>query len=286
MSESSISETSSILIKKASGEEEIFQLSKLKQSLINSGASHHIINRILDHIDEWVYHGATTKNIYYQAFRLLQKERTMAALRYKLKQAIMELGPTGYPFEQFIGKLFEKKGYKTEVGVVVEGNCVTHEMDVIATNETAQYLVECKYHKDQGKTVGVQVPLYVRSRVNDIIEKRKQMAAYQGLVFEAWVVTNSRFSSDSIDYGNCSGIHLLAWNYPKGHGLKETIEGLNMFPITILSKLNKKEKQQLLDKGITSCLELFQNPELINDLGLPSKKRHALKKELEDICEK
>lgn len=284
MSKTSESETKPILVRKASGEEEVFQLSKLKQSLLNSGASHPITEEILTHIDEWVYYGVTTKKIYSKAFQLLHKQKTVASLRYKLKQAIMELGPTGYPFEQFIGKLLEKKGFKTEVGIVVEGKCVTHEMDVVATHENIQHLVECKYHKDQGKTVGVQVPLYVRSRVNDIIEKRQSTPDFQGLSFEAWVITNTRFSPDSISYGNCSGVHLLAWNHPRGKGLKETIESLKVYPITILSKLNRNEKQLLLNKGITSCLELYENPELLKSLGLLRKKHLAIMKELEDIC--
>ncbi|MFP4448724.1 MAG: restriction endonuclease [Bacteroidales bacterium] len=84
----------------------------------------------------------------------------------------MELGPSGNPFEYFIGAVFEKQGYKTEVGKVIEGRCVTQEIDVIATKEDNQHLIECKYANDQERRVSIQVPLYVRSRVDDIMAKK------------------------------------------------------------------------------------------------------------------
>ena len=108
----------------------------------------------------------------------------------------MELGPTGYPFETFIGKIFEKQGYEVEVGQTIEGYCVSHEMDVIATDKNLQHLVECKkYRTAREKNITIQVPLYVRARIDDIIKKRKGLPKYQNTEFQGWVVTNTRFSS-------------------------------------------------------------------------------------------
>ena len=232
-----------ILIKKASGDVEEFSSDKLKYSLLNAGAKNETIEKIVADIENWIYPGITTRKIYTRAFSLLRGEKTTSSLKYSLKKAILELGPTGYPFEILIGKLFEHMGYKTEVGVVVEGKCVSHEMDIIATNNTVQHLAECKYHKDQGKHVGIQVPLYVCSRVNDIISKRKEMKEYKDISFKGWVITNTRLSLDSIQYGVCNGLNLLAWNYPLGNGLKENIEKYKLYPITVLKKLTIKEKQ-------------------------------------------
>ncbi|MFA9370749.1 MAG: restriction endonuclease [Labilibaculum antarcticum] len=273
-----------ILVKKASGDEEPFEIDKLERSLQNAGASTFAIEKILLNIKEWIFTGVTTKQIYSRAFSVLRREESSSAMRYRLKKAIMELGPTGYPFEQFIGQLFKKQGFDIEVGVVVDGVCVTHEMDVIATHKNTQHLVECKYHKDQGKHVSVQVPLYVRSRVNDIIDKRKNMPEYQGLSFTGWVVTNTRFSDDSIQYGIGSGLNLLAWDYPRNKGLKETIEELRLYPVTILHTLTKKQKQELMDKGILTCLQLKENSHLLDSFALSLKKQKALQNELKHIC--
>ena len=273
-----------ILIKKASGDDELFATDKLQRSLRNAGAEEATILKIVADIEDWIYSGVTTKQIYSRAFLILRRERTTVAMRYKLKQAIIELGPSGYPFESFIGQLFEKQGFEIEVGVVVDGYCVTHEMDVIATHNKIQNLVECKYHKDQGKQVSVQVPLYVHSRVNDIIRKRQELPEYQGLSFSGWIVTNTSFSLDSIKYSTCNGLKLLAWDYPRGKGLKYIIEHLGIYPLTILHHLTKKEKDYLMKKGIVTCAQLQKDQELLNTFQFSTKKMTSLLAELEAIC--
>jgi len=112
-----------IIGRKASGETELFDVSKLQRSLQKAGAEFSAVNKITEDINKWIYSGVTTKKIYSRAFSLLRREQRGAAMRYKLKQAIMELGPTGYPFENLIGEIFRKQGFNIEVGVVVEGNC-------------------------------------------------------------------------------------------------------------------------------------------------------------------
>lgn len=279
-----IKNNNTIIIKKASGEEEIFDIEKLKKSLRNAGVKDSIITKIANDINNWVYPGVNTRKIYSRTFSILRKEKTTTATRYKLKQAIRELGPTGYPFEKFIGQLFEKLNFKTQTGIVVEGNCVTHEMDVIATKDNIQNLIECKYHKDQGRQVSIQVPLYVRSRINDIINKRKNLPEYKGLSFTGWVITNTRFSSESIKYGKCCGLNLMAWDYPKGNGLKDVIEKIKVHPITILNNLTKKEKIYLLEQDIVCCQQLLKNIKYLDDLNLSNKKYNSLMNELNDIC--
>lgn len=273
-----------IIIRKASGEEEVFDIGKLEASLHNAGANRNAIKKVTDGIGHWIYDGVSTKKLYAKAFSLLRKIQSHSATRYKLKKAIYELGPSGYPFESLIGQIFERLGYTCEVGIVVDGHCLSHEMDVIATKEKEQLIMECKYHKDQGKHVSIQVPLYVHSRVNDIIRKREKNEAYSHISFSPWVVTNTRFSTDSIQYARCQGIHLLAWDYPKGNGLKELIEKVRLFPITILTHLLKKEKQILLDKGIVSCRQLHENREAIQELNLSPIKYKKLLEELQEIC--
>jgi hypothetical protein len=273
-----------ILVKKASGEEQVFDISKLQRSLHNAGAEGDIINEIVADIEAWIVSGITTKKIYSRAFQLLNQKKTSAAIYYRLKQAIMELGPTGYPFETFIGKIFEKEGYKVQVGQVLEGFCITHEMDVIATNKTTQHLVECKYRTAQEKNISIQVPLYVRARIDDIIKKRKASSDYQNHTFEGWIVTNTRFSPDSVHYAKCSGLHLLGWDYPVGHSLKEIIEKEKLYPLTVLKQLLKKHKQELLEKGLVLCSEILAKPGVLDTFNLSKPKFNALMKELSEIC--
>jgi hypothetical protein len=272
------------LIRKASGDKQPFSPEKLQDSLKRAGADKKTSEKISDEISNWLYEGMSTKKIYRQAFNLLHRQRTSMAARYKLKQAIMELGPTGYPFERYIGQLLSHFGYKTEVGVLVDGRCVRHEVDVIATSDSKQILVECKFFNARGKFANVKVPLYIRSRVDDIIKKRQSLPEYAGYSFQGWIVTNTRFTTDAIDYGNCTGLRLIGWDYPAGNGLKEMIERENFFPVTALTSINSTQKKILIDNGIVICRQICQDPVSLDRLDLSMDKLNNLREEVDGLC--
>jgi hypothetical protein len=272
-----------VFIKKASGEKEPFDIEKLKGSMRRAGAEEEVIEQVAGDISSWIYDGISTQKIYSRAFSLLKKKKYYAASRYKLKKAIMELGPTGFPFEYFIGKVFEEQGFETEVGQVLNGKCVTHEVDVIATQNKTQHFVECKYGTSPGKIFSVQVPLYIRSRVNDIIDKRKDDKNYKDFTFQGWVVTNTRFSTDAINYGTCSGLHLLSWDYPAQNGLKDIIDRRKIFPITVLHNLTMAQKQQLMGKGIVICRQIRKNPEVLEPFQIKPRKLNSLLEEINNL---
>ncbi len=276
--------SNTIQITKATGEKETFQSEKLTESLKRAGANEKLITDIVAEVEKWLTEGVSTKKIYAKAFTLLRKKRRSFAARYSLKNALMELGPTGYPFEHFVGQIFEIQGFETQVGQLVQGQCVQHEVDVVASQNHTQYLVECKFYNTQDKHANVQVPLYIRSRVNDIEAKRKQLPEYNGYTFYGWIVTNTRFTTDAMDFGKCSGLHLVSWDYPKGHSLKDMIEQYRMFPITALTELNKREKQQIMDKGVVLCRQIVSNPKVLEDIGIKKPKIIKVLDEANDLC--
>src|SRR5690606_23880275 len=126
---------------KSSGEKVKFSIEKLRASLKHSGADVDLINQILDKVRDELYQGISTKEIYNWAFALLKKKKSYFASRYKLKQAIYDLGPTGFPFENFIAAIFTYPGYKTDVGKIVQGVCVSHELDVVANTNVKTTIV-------------------------------------------------------------------------------------------------------------------------------------------------
>ena len=272
-------------IVKASGERETFSAGKLETSLRRSGADDQTVGEIIRDIESKLEDGITTRKIYARAFMLLRHKKRIAAARYSLKRAIMEMGPTGHPFEHLVGKLFEHWGYEAKVGQLVEGMCVTHEVDVLFTGDKEQGFVECKYYNSGGKNANVQVPMYILSRVNDIINKRELLPQFHGYVFHGWVVTNTRFTADAEKFGTGSGLKLMSWDFPRGAGLKECIEKYRIFPVTMLTELTKSEKQQLLAKGIVLCSQLMESP---NDLhryipGIDAKKVKRVMNEVNDL---
>ena len=272
------------LIQKSSGEKQHYSVEKLHNSLRLAGASKETISFIISEIEKGLSSGITTRNIYKKAFRLLRQKQHSIAARYSLKNAIMELGPTGYPFEKFVGELFKMQGYSVEVGIIVDGRCVTHEVDVIARTKKLTVMVECKYHNTAGKICNVQVPLYIKSRFDDIRTVLMKQPQENNKTFEGWVVTNTRFSGDAEQYGRCAGLHLVGWDYPQTGSLKNLIENTGLFPVTALTGLNKRQKQQLIDNDIILCRDLQNNPELIDPLNLPPRVASRVMTEVRELC--
>jgi len=159
----------SVLIKKYSGEYQAFDVNKLINSLRRSGADEDIIQNIARKVQEQIEEGMTTKKIYQLAFNMLKGKSRLSASKYKLKKALMELGPSGFPFEKLVSKLFTHEGYDAKVGVIVQGNCVQHEVDVIAQKDNKHYMIECKFHSDQGRFCNVKIPLYIQSRFFEFV---------------------------------------------------------------------------------------------------------------------
>ncbi len=260
------------LIRKSSGELVPFSTSKLESSLFRSGASPELIEKIAKAITSLPTENLTTKEVYKHAFRLLRKSAFQLAARYKLQRAILELGPSGYPFEEYVGHLFAFQGLETEVGVVLNGKQITHEVDVWAKNHEVQYIVECKHHSNQSYKSDIKVVLYVHARFNDIIS---QLRKHQdnNLNYKCWIVTNTRFTADAIAYASGENIELMAWNFPSKGNLRERIDISGLYPITCLCSLTKSEKQFLLDQKVVLCKELIHQPELLNFIRSNKTKR-------------
>lgn len=273
-----------ILITKASGEKAYFDEDKLRHSLSKAGAEDFQIAEIISELVKELYDGISTKRIYHLAFDRLKNRSKHLAARYHLKQAIMELGPSGYPFEKFVGEILKYQGYSVDVGVIVKGKCVNHEVDVIALADHHHFMIECKYHNQRGIVCDVKIPLYINSRFKDVEAEWVKLPGHDKRSHQGWVVTNTKFSTDAIQYGNCAGLKLLGWDYPIKGSLKDLIDDLGLYPITCLTTLSKAEKQKLLDNKIVLCLELCENPKLLYDLGMNDLKVKRIKEEGHMLC--
>ncbi len=276
-----------LLITKASGEKVPFSVEKLRISLHRSGATDEQAERVITELTEKLYQGITTKKIYHIAFRLLKETSRHIAAKYHLKRAIMELGPSGYPFEKFIGEILRLQGFSVQVGQIVQGHCVEHEVDVVAMKDNLQLMIECKYHNQPGVVCDVKVPLYIQSRFKDVEAEWMKMDWKGKKTFQGWVVTNTRFSSSAVQYGTCIGLKLLGWDYPGKGSLKDQIETLGLYPITCLTALMKAEKEQLLNKKIVLCREIVENEKLLRQmLSLTPSRLDTVMKEARELSEK
>lgn len=276
--------TQQVQIRKYSGELEEFDIKKLIKSLRRSKADETLVQEIANEIRDRVSHGMTTKEIYRSAFRMLKSKARVSASRYKLKKALMELGPSGYPFEKFVGAILSQEGFDTKVGVIVQGNCVQHEVDVIAEKDNKHYMIECKYHSDQGRFCNVKIPLYIHSRFLDVEKQWEKQQGHKTKFHQGGVYTNTRFTTDAIQYGTCVGLMLTSWDYPKGNGLKERIDRSGLHPLTSLTTLTKAEKSKLLDKGIVLCKDISENPSFLGQIGIAKQRQKKILEDSEELC--
>lgn len=272
-----------ISIIKASGEKSIFSEEKVRASLRTTGADENQIDLIIEEIYKHLHEGMTTRSIYKIAFALLKSGMRHQAARYHLKFAIMELGPSGFPFEKYMAELLKAEGYSTRTNQFFQGKCVTHEIDVVGEKNTEQLVVECKYHNQQGISCNVKIPLYIHARFNDILafreSKNKSNKQLKGLI-----ITNTRFSADALQYAGCSGIDLLGWNHPFKNGLQNRIDRHGLYPVTCLTTLSGAEKQKLLEKDVILCSNLLKRSDLLKSMGMKPARTARILSEAEDLC--
>lgn len=268
---------------KHSGERAGFSIEKLKSSLRKSGAEEALVNEISNNVRDELYQGISTKEIYNRAFALLKKEKKGYASKYKLKKAIYELGPTGFPFEKFIAALLFYSGYKVKTGQFLQGKCVLHEVDVVARKNDQFIVIECKFHSDEGRNCNVKIPLYIHSRYRDILNNYNDKNEAEKPT-EGWVVTNTRFTEDALQYGKCAGLYLLSWDYPKDNGIRDRIDRLGLYPITASTLMSQREKQFLLSRDIVLCKQLINDDFYLDHLGISENRQARILEEIKILC--
>ena len=272
--------TESLYVVKADGKKELFDVAKLENSLKRAGAGSKSVSEIINHLKGHLTADISTHEIYKHAFELLYKAEHPIALRYSLKRAIQDLGPSGFPFEDFVAEVFRHQGFMAETGKIVKGFCVEHEVDVVAWNEEKLIMVEAKFHNEPGTKSDLKVILYVKARFDDLSKVTFKYGRERKLD-EAWLVTNTKFTSTAIEYGSCQGgIRMVGWNYPPVGNLHDMILESKLHPLTCLVSLNGREKKALLDQGIVLCKTILENQELLSVIGLTDVK---VKKVIEEI---
>jgi Holliday junction resolvase len=274
-----------LVVTKASGEKVLFSVGKLRNSLRKSGADERQADEVLRQLQPMLHPGISTKKIYRMAFGILKRLSSTAAARYSLKQGIMQLGPSGFPFEKFVAELLRAQGYATDIGVFVDGHCVRHEIDVLAVKDGKRVMIECKYHNLHRNKSDVKIPMYIHSRFKDVEKVWPSENEYEIRFHEVWVMTNTRFTDDAMRYASCMQMRLIGWDYPSKGGLKDMVDSYHLYPITCLTTLTNAEKQRLLDEKIVMCHELLHNADMMQRAGIRDERTDRVMREVENLCQ-
>lgn len=223
-----------IIITKANGERVKFEPSKVESTCIRAGASRDVAKKITNQVESKLYVGMPTKEIYRLVLKLLSENAGIGVKqRYRLKESIMRLGPAGFSFENFVGKVLENHGYRVNsIRAITPGKCISHEVDLIleSTYDSKKWLVECKYHNAAGRYTGLKESLYTHARFLDLADTFDH----------EMLACNTRVSDDVIVYANCVHQKILSWRYPVQNGLERLVESKKLYPVTILG-ISKRE---------------------------------------------
>lgn len=262
-----------LIVVKKSGEEEAYNEEKVRRSMNRVGVPDDLKPEVLAHIKEKFKNGKmTTDEIFRHVLEYLEPRDRKSSLRFNLRQAIFELGPTGFPFEQYLAGVFSSTGYKAETNLIMNGDCVRHEIDILLTKDNQREIVEVKFHNHHVVKTDVQVALYTYARFLDVKDKNN--------IDNVWLVTNTKLTADAISYANCKGMPIIAWNYPEHGNLQDLVEDPKMYPITLLTALSSQEKARLIEKNVVFCSDLLTKSD--EELADPLLRNQSLKKARED----
>jgi len=75
---------------------------------------------------------------------------------------------------------------------------------------------------------------------------------------EVWIVTNARFTDQSLEFGHCKNMKLIGWNHPHERTFAQMVDLDALYPVTILKELTKAELTKFVDANLMLCRELGQ----------------------------
>lgn len=231
----------------ASGRKEEFDSEKVKQTCLRAGASEELAEKVVGEVESRAYDGIPTKDILEIILQLLEEEPG-AEMRYDLKKGIMDFGPTGFPFENFVSEILEEHGYETEVGKTLKGKCVPQEVDIVAERDGKSYLVECKFHNSAGLYTGLKVAMYTYARFLDLKDRFQH----------PWLITNTKCSTDAKRYAECVDERVTSWNYPED-SLRKMIESKKLYPVTVLKSVDSSLLKKLFKSNLTLAKNITEH---------------------------
>lgn len=272
----------SIHVLKADGTYEFFKVEKLRRSLRRSGATPAEVNEIVEKVTARLFEGIRTQQIYRYAFELLRHSEVTAATRYSLRRALFGLGPTGFPFEKFLARMFENSGYTTKTNLTIAGRCVDHEIDVAAYKPDHSFVAEAKFHSRPGMKSDLQVVMYSYARSLDLQGKKICTEDICG-INEFRLITNTKFTHTAETYANCNGLPLLSWDYPKKNNLHDHIQRAGIYPITVLRTLSPKQAAVLFAHDIIVCRDIVQSPHILQQLHISKPKQEKILTEAKSV---
>jgi hypothetical protein len=260
-------------VEDARGGVEEYEDAKIREAAVRAGFSEGQAHHIEERVRERAWDGITTKKLHSIVYEEMKKLDEPSAIRYRLRDAIAALNPEFHEFEKYIAQVLEMEGIETHWSPrpKPEGECIDHEIDVVAEVDGTTYIVECKHHYHHHRYTGLDVPMRQWARLQDLRNGYEKGVEHALDVDEAWVVVNTKLSRHAKEYAACKDVRMTAWKYPEGEGLDAVVERHQAYPVTILD-LPSHVRKELSKRNILTIQGLLGlDEEKENDLGLEEK---------------
>jgi len=253
---------------KASGDIQDFEPEKLRKFLLRIKVPEALASEIVAKAEGTFHDQCSTADISRLVVSEL-KDAPMGKLlvaRFNIKSNLRKMGPAGYVFEKFVGRLFQLEGYDIEVGVQVQGKCAEHEIDVIALKGNEKNFIECKFHNKEGTKSDINITLYNYARFLDIMAGDNK----NGYAHKAWLVTNTKPTNQALKYAQCIDMYVLTIEIPYGASIIEKIMSRNAFPISTISILDPYLEKLFLGEKVMLSDILDTNIQEAANLHIPA----------------
>ena len=256
-----------MFVTKFDGRKERFDRNKIVSTCMNAGAKRSEAAAISERIER---RGGelSTEDIHSMVVSELESSKAML---FRLREAIAHLDSQS--FEIYIKRILESNGYKCEWNRIFDGKCIDHQVDIVAEKSGKRFIVECKHHRNHHRYLGLGVALQVQARLEDILDK--------GEAYEAWLVTNTKFSEHAKVYSDKKGITTTGWRYKEDLALDMLIHGSKMYPVTLLDA-TADVRRKLLSNNLVTINDISNiDKNLITSIG--QKDFDNLEKQLQEL---
>ena len=251
-----------MLITKADGNKEGFDKKKIIRTCLRAGADRKTAEEIAGYVEKQINNGDTTRKIYKLILAELEKGEDKTAFAYRLREAVSELPPV--TFEHFTKRILELHGYKCTWNRLIKGECITHQVDIVAKKEDKLFLVECKHHTNHHRLCGLGKALQLWARLDDIQNGFKNGKNKYNFT-QAWLFNNTKFSNHVKQYANAKNIKLSGWRYKGNDSVECMVHEKKVYPITLL-KIDSQLKEKLMANNMFTFLDIAHKKDELRKL--------------------
>ncbi len=228
-----------IFVTKYNGEKQKYSQEKVLNSIIRSGIEKSKALSILTDVENKLIDGISTQKLY----KIVAKEIEKHGLKigqhtYKLREALAKIG--SFDFERFVKKILEKDGFECAYNIIVGGECIEHQVDIIAQKQERLYYVEVKHHRNYHRNCGLGTICEVQARLEDM---KNGYGKNKYDFSQAWLFTNTKISNHAKQYGKCKNIRLTSWRFDTDNiGLEKRIGKLGSGQVEeIIASINGRK---------------------------------------------